>query len=48
MDGVAPLAEVQVADVIVLEGDRAAVVGPGVRLDDELLCTPEEVDFVAT
>jgi hypothetical protein len=33
--------------VVLLEGDGAAVVGPGVGLDDEALLAPEEVDFVA-
>jgi hypothetical protein len=33
--------------VVVLESDRAAVVGPGISLDDEALRVPEEVDFPA-
>src|SRR3954449_8968565 len=39
--------EVEVAGVVVLEGDRAAVVGPGVDLDHEPVGAPEEVDFPA-
>src|SRR4051794_30249213 len=37
--------EVKLAVVVVLEGDGAAVVGPGVDLDHEPLLAPEEVDF---
>lgn len=33
--------------MVVLEGDRAAVVGPGVGFDHGSLGAPEEVDFEA-
>jgi hypothetical protein len=42
-DGVASEAEVEVAGVVVLEGDRAAVVEPEVGLDDNAIVAPEEV-----
>jgi hypothetical protein len=41
------LAQVEVASMVVLEGDRAAVVGEAVGFDDEPLLTPEEVDLPA-
>jgi hypothetical protein len=44
---VAALAQVQVALVIGLKGDGAAVVEEGVGFDHEALGAPEEVDFVA-
>jgi hypothetical protein len=34
--------------MVVLEGDRAAVVGPEVGFDHEALIAPEEVDGPAT
>jgi hypothetical protein len=42
------LAQVEVTVVVVLESDRAAVVGPGVDLDDEVAVAPEEVNLPAT
>lgn len=41
------LAQVEVTVAVVLETDRAAVVGPGVDLDNELAVAPEEVDLPA-
>ena len=46
-DGEAELTQVEVAGVVVLEGDRAAVVEEGVDFDDEALRAPEEVDLPA-
>jgi hypothetical protein len=41
------LPQVEVAGAVVLEGDRAAVVGEGIDLDHERAVAPEEVDLPA-
>jgi hypothetical protein len=46
-DGVAELPEVEIASVIVLEGDRAAVVEERVGFHHHALLAPEEVDLEA-
>jgi hypothetical protein len=46
-DRVARSVEVELARVVVLEGDRASVVGPEVGLDYDALSAPEEVNLPA-
>jgi hypothetical protein len=47
-DRVTALPQIEVAGVVILEGDRALVVGEEVGFDDYLAFGPEEINLVAT